>query len=76
MDSTKVEPTSPTPSLLHSRRAALIALLSLPLADVRMLAQQQGHLTIPLDQWATVTFTLDGRVLRLTTAEIFNILKG
>lgn len=70
------EPTSPTPSLLHSRRAALIALLSLPLADVRMLAPQQGHLTIPLDQWATVTFTLGGRKLLLSTAEIFNILKG
>lgn len=67
--------TSESPRRL-SRRAALLAVLSLPLADVRILGQQQGHLTIPLDQWATVRFTLRGKAAEFTTAEIFGILKG
>lgn len=54
----------------------MLALLSLPLADVRILGQQQGHLTIPLDQWATVRFTLKGKAVEFTTAEIFAVLKG
>lgn len=68
-----------------SRRAALLALLSLPLADVRVLAQPanggrttqaQGHLTIPLDQWATLTFRFKGQEQEFTTAELFAIIKG
>ena len=71
---------------LLSRRMALLAVLSLPLADVRVLARQnragetvapgQGHLTIPLDQWRTLRFTLKGKMVELTTAEVFAVLKG
>lgn len=64
----------------------LLALLSLPLADVRVLARQnragevvapaKGHLTIPLDAWGTVAFTFKGQTVEMTTGEIFAILKG
>ena len=68
-----------------SRRTALLALLSLPLADVRVLAQPanggrtaqaQGHLTVPLDQWATLSFRFKGQTKDFTTAELFAIIKG
>lgn len=59
-----------------ARRQVLLALLALPLADVRVLAQHTGHLTVPLDQWATLRFTHKGREIEFTTAELFAILKG
>ena len=58
------------------RRGALLALLSLPLADVRVLAGHTGHLTIPLDQWGTVAFTYKGQTQEFTTGDIFAALKG
>ena len=71
---------------LLSRRMALLAVLSLPLADVRVLARQkkdgteaptaQGYLTIPLDQWGTLRFVFKGRTVEFTTAEVFAVLKG
>ena len=59
------------------RRAAILAVLSLPLADVRVFGQNtsRGHLTIPLDQWKTVSVTFGGERIELTTAEIFAALK-
>lgn len=64
----------------------LLALFSVPLADVRVLARQdrhgttiapaRGHLTVPLDSWGTVAFTFKGQTVEMTTGEIFAILKG
>lgn len=71
--------TSEKPSYttsLPSRRTVLLALLSLPMADVRVLAQHTGHLTIPLDQWGTLSFTFKGKTVEFTTADVFRILKG
>ncbi len=59
-----------------TRRQALLAVLALPLADVRVLAGHTGHLTVPLDSWGTVRFTYDGHTVEMTTGEIFAALKG
>lgn len=59
-----------------TRRQALLSVLALPLADVRVLAGHTGHLTIPLDQWGTVAVTFEGQTVEFTTGEIFAILKG
>jgi len=73
------------PRSVVSRREALLALLALPMADVRVLAQSanggrtggaQGHLTVPLDQWATLSFRFKGQTKDFTTAELFAIIKG
>lgn len=63
------------PRSVVSRRAALLAVLALPLADVRALRAAPGHLTIPLDQWRDLTFTFEGEKKVFTTAELFGILK-
>lgn len=54
----------------------VLALLALPLADVRVLRAAPGHLTIPLDQWADLSFTFEGKTKRFTTAELFAIIQG
>ena len=69
-----------------SRRQMLLALLALPLADVRVLARQTkagapappavGNLIVPLDQWHTLTFRHGGDTVTFTTGDIFRILKG
>lgn len=69
-----------------TRRQALLLVLALPLADVRVLARQSrageplppavGNLVIPLDQWHTLTFRYRDRTVEFTTAEIFAVLKG
>ena len=67
------------PRSVPSRRAALLALLALPMADARVLrsyASGTGHLRIPLDQWATLAFTFEGQTKTFTTAELFAIIKG
>ena len=62
-----------------SRRAALLALLSIPLADVRVVRAYMpgtGVLRIPLDQWAKLTFSFEGQTKTFTTAELFAIIEG
>jgi len=74
-------------TLRPSRRAALLALLTLPLADVRILARtgRKGQavpspkaaiLTVPLDQWGWVRFTHKGKEQMFDMAEVFAILEG
>lgn len=68
-----------------TRRAALLAILAAPMADVRILARSnrdgspapalRGVLTIPLDQWSALAFTHEGQTVELSPSEIFNILR-
>lgn len=58
-----------------TRRQAILAVLALPLADVRVIHGQSGRLTIPLDQWHTLALTYRGQAIELSTAEVFAALK-
>ena len=74
------------PTERPTRRQAILAVMALPLADVRVLARQtkdgaplpaaRGHLTIPLDAWGVVHVTYRGQEVAFTTGEIFAALKG
>ena len=60
-----------------TRRTALLVALSVPLGSfVKLAVAQPGHLRIPLDQWAGITFEHAGQKVTLTGAEVFRIIKG
>ena len=67
-----------------TRRHAIVALLALPLADVRAfqtptartLYKGGGHLRIPLDQWEGITVEHRGQAVTLSAAAIFAALTG
>lgn len=66
-------------SMTLSRRVALLALLAMPLTDVRVLRAYEpgtGRLRIPLDQWAHLVFTFKGQEYSFTMAELFAIITG
>jgi hypothetical protein len=67
-----------------TRRQALLAVFSMPLAKVTVFAQgpdnptgltgSNARLRIPLDQWGHVAFTHKGKTVSYSTAEIFAAL--
>ncbi len=61
---------------MSSRRAAILALLAMPLGYFKAFAAEKGRLTINLDQWQGIDITHQGRTLHVTAAEIFAALKG
>ena len=68
---------TPSGSSKLTRRAALVALLAAPMAQAEVIGQgkRKGHLTVPLDQWETLTVELGGKSVTLTAADIFAALK-
>lgn len=58
-----------------ARRAAIIAIFSLPLGYYRALKAQGGVLTVDLNQWNTVTVKFKDNTLTLSTREIFEALR-
>lgn len=58
-----------------SRRAAILAVLCIPLGSWRALAANAGWLTINLDQWAGMTVTHKGQKVQLRAEDIFAALK-
>ena len=70
-----------------SRRQALLAVMAIPLSDVRVLARtgRKGQempapkaaiLTVPLDQWGWLRFTHKGKEEMMSMAEVFAVLQG
>lgn len=62
-----------------SRRAAVLALLALPLGDYRAFAQEpamRGLLTVDLGKWSGIKVVLDGKTTTITSAQIFAALSG
>ena len=59
-----------------TRRAAILALLSLPLGYFRAFAAEAGWLTVDLGQWQGIKVRLAGKELAITNVEVFNALKG
>ncbi len=63
-----------------TRRQAIVAVMALPLADVRVfgsgtrIGATPGHLRIPLDSWAGITVEYKGQSVSLTTTDIFAAL--
>jgi len=69
-----------------TRRQAILAVLALPLADVRAFAQgkdnptglqtTRARLRIPLDQWGFLSVTLKGKTVDISVDEIFATIAG
>ena len=59
-----------------TRRAALLAVLAIPLGKFNALANIGGWLTIDLSQWTGLTIKHGKDTMQLTGREVFNILKG
>lgn len=64
-----------------NRRAALLSLLSIPLVQFDAFAQVKhkalipgGVLTVPLDNWAGIVVTYQGKQCGVTAADIFAAL--
>lgn len=56
------------------RRAAILAILSLPLGHWKALRAQGKVLTVDLNQWETVSVIYAGKTVELTAREIFDAL--
>lgn len=70
-------------AIVISRRAAILACLSLPLAKFDILAQTKhkaatsgGVLTVPLDDYAGIIVKYRGKVVAITNTEIFAAVTG
>ena len=48
--------------------------VAMALGKMDLLKAQDGHLTVPLDQWRTVSFTLKGKTIRVPVTEVFAAL--
>ena len=59
-----------------NRRAALLALLSLPLGDYRALSAQSGVLTIDLNKWRGLRVTHGKESIDISGQDIFEALTG
>lgn len=57
-----------------TRRAALLAVLALPLGARTALGTTAGWLTIPLDQWKGLTITHKGKKIHLRAEDVFAAL--
>lgn len=57
-----------------NRRAALLALLSMPLGYFRAFAQSAGWLTIDLSQWKGIRVKLAGKEVVVSNVEMFEAL--
>lgn len=57
-----------------TRRAALLAALTIPLGSWRALAAEAGWLTIPLDHWKGLTITHNGQTIHLRAEDVFAAL--
>jgi hypothetical protein len=58
-----------------TRRAAVLALLSMPLGYYKAFAASAGWLTVDLGQWAGIKVKLAGKEVVVTNLEIFEALK-
>jgi hypothetical protein len=58
-----------------ARRAALLALFSLPLGNRTALKASGGTLSIDLNQWDTIVVSHKGKSVTLTAADIFAALQ-
>lgn len=58
-----------------NRRAAVVALLSLPLGYYRALQARGGWLTVDLSQWTGMTVKLGSRVEHITAKDIMDALQ-
>ena len=58
-----------------SRRAAVLAVLSLPLGSWRAFAANAGWLKVDLGQWAGITVTHKGKTVILRAEDIFAALQ-
>ena len=59
-----------------TRRAAVLALLSMPLGYFRAFAQSAGWLTVDLGQWAGIKVKLASKEVVVTNREIFEALSS
>ena len=58
-----------------SKRAALIAVCSLPLGSFTALKAQGAVLTIDLNQWSAIRATYKGKTVMVPAENIFNALQ-
>lgn len=59
-----------------NRRAAVLALLSMPLGYFKAFAAEAGWLTVDLSQWAGIKVRLAGKEVVVTNLEIFEALSS
>ena len=59
---------------MFTRRAALLAVLAMPLGYFRAFAAQAGWLTVDLAQWTGIKVRLAGKEVVVTSIEVFEAL--
>jgi hypothetical protein len=57
-----------------NRRAAILAVLALPLGYFKAFAAEAGWLTVDLGQWKGIKVRLAGKEIEVTNVELFKAL--